>query len=194
MKNIFILSLTCLLIVGCTDKKSNNSTENTKGGLTQTTVELVAQDKTFGITPEAFRENLVAQANALGNGVNWDHVELEEGDEFNRFTIGLSENATMFGVVDKNGELKAVNYALAKTDSLESDLTSLVMIGGMTAKAINSDIKTNEVMDKIVELLNITASDFVKNGEAKQSLVLNDIDYSTVMTMEGVWLMLKPKQ
>ncbi len=183
-----------MLIVGCTDKKSNNSTENTKGGLTQTTVELVAQDKTFGITPEAFRENLVAQANALGNGVNWDHVELEEGDEFNRFTIGLSENATMFGVVDKNGELKAVNYALAKTDSLESDLTSLVMIGGMTAKAINSDIKTNEVMDKIVELLNITASDFVKNGEAKQSLVLNDIDYSTVMTMEGVWLMLKPKQ
>ncbi|WP_434354126.1 hypothetical protein VH441_03630 [Psychrobacter sp. HD31] len=194
MKNIFILSLTCLLIVGCSDKKASSATEETKEDLTQTTVELVAQEKTFGVTPEVFRENLVTQAKALGNGIDWNHVELEEGDEFDSFTIGLSKNATMFGVVDKNGELRAVDYALAQTDNLESDLTSLVMMGGMTAKAINPDIKTNEVMDKIVELLNLTASDFVKNGEAKQSVILDDIDYSAAMTTEGLWLMLKPKQ
>lgn len=188
MKYGYMFAVTALLLSSCADEPNLHEDE-------VTTVELTEQDKTFGITPEAFRKSMVKQANELGYGeFKWDNIELNESKKDDSFVLALSDTATMNGVVDKNGELKGITYALQQSDDIENDLMRLVLIGGITAKSLSPEVSEDEAMDNTVKLLNQTAEKFAETGEAESAVEMANMKYKSAMTAEGVWLSFTPSE
>lgn len=151
-------------------------------------------DKTFGITPDEFSNRLSAEAKDVGLGdIPFDNFDLQKGSVNDAFVVKLSDAIAMNGTVDKNGELKATTFIMGSTENGDTEIMSMLMMAGLTARALSPDLAKEETAGAVTELVVEAMNGFEKNGEGKASQVVDGIKYGvTADNILGLWISFEP--
>lgn len=155
----------------------------------------VAEVSTLGITLNQFGTNFMANATELGLGdYSWDsNPDLTKGKVNDSFTLMLSDAIAMNGIVAKNGELKSITYIMGKTDEGDKAAMSMLIMGGLTAKSLNSDLPQKQTSEVIGELVTSAAKEFEKTGSATESKIVGSVKYTVIASKTiGLWLSFEP--
>ena len=151
-------------------------------------------DKTFGITPLEFSRRFSAEAEKVGFGeVPYGDFETTKGAVNDTFSAMLSEAIAMNGTVDKNGELKGITFIMGKTQNGDKEGLSMVILAGLSARAISPDVPKEESAGTVMKVLEEALEGFQASGEGEASKVVNDVKYTASASKTiGIWIVLEP--
>lgn len=207
MFRIFALSIMVLAIVGCSDPEPQvidmdevaaeagfapeDYTVHENGAME---IHSKVQDKTFGITPDELGSRLSAEAKDVGLGdIPFDNFDLEKGSVNDVFIVKISDAIAMNGTVDKNGELKATTFIMGSSENGDTEIMSMLMMAGLTARALSPDLAKEETAGAVTELVVEVMNGFEKNGKGKASQVVDGIKYGvTADNILGLWISFEP--
>ena len=153
-----------------------------------------AADKTFGITPREFSRQLSAEAEEVGFGnVPFGNFDTVKGSVNDSFSVKISDAIVMNGTVDKNGELKGVNFIMGATQEGEKEGMTMALLAGLSARAISPDVPKEESAGQIMTVMAEALQEFDDNSEGESSKTVKGIKYSaTASKTVGLWLTIEP--
>lgn len=194
-KQLLAVGVLVVLLMGCNKQAetiNQQTTEEANDVATQLQNQL--ENKTFAITAEEYRTNMVAVVKQMGiEGFNWDTLNLETADGEDYFALMLNDTVGTKGTVNKAGQLKTITYVLAQNENMEEDLYGLIAVAGISASILNPAINKEDAEAKIVALLTKTAKQAETTGIAEDSLEDNGLKYAMkVDNHQGVWLVISP--
>ncbi len=198
MKKLLTISILSSLLIACSDEPP---TEPPQQPSTQTTQSATAtkaetkQDKTFGITPDEYGNRISALVKEVGLGDYPVKFDIQKGEVNDTFNVQLSDAIGTIGTVDKNGELKGITYIMGKTEKGDEAIMSMVIMAGITARALSPETPKEQTAGELVKLLTKTMETFSKTQKkTSNELVVGNTKYTVLADPNiGLWITFSPK-
>ncbi|MDN5561946.1 hypothetical protein [Psychrobacter sp. NC44] len=127
---------------------------------------------TLGITPEEYgnKFNKLTKRAGLKKTV-WSDVglNLNKQEYLDTFVVNYPSDITLVGAVDKNGELKSLEYQINTSDLNTTNAASIGLIfsflSGASTSILSPDLSDDEALAFAAELIGNTVTEFSKTEE-----------------------------
>ena len=162
--------------------------------------EQIEEEPTLGLTVKEFGQRYNAKAKEMDLSdqaqIDWSDVEIKEGAVNDTFTKMIRDDLALNGVVSKNGELKSLTYILGKTQQGEEAFLTTLIVGGVTAGALNPDLPKSQTVEVASNLLVNGVKSYSENSEGiSESVQVEDVRYGVVINqVTGVWMFFEAKK
>ena len=130
---------------------------------------------TLGITPAEYgnKFNKIAKRASLKETV-WNDVglDLNKQEYLDVFVIDYPSDITLVGAIDKNGELRSLEYQISTSDLNENNAANIGVIlsflSGVSASILSPELSDDEALKFAAGLIGETATKFAKTKEPQR--------------------------
>lgn len=180
MNKLLSIGFLSLALIGCGGEPTEDTStvESTKTSIEDTSTaesnktsleDSLGLGITLGITPVQFGERVDPILSQLGiNSGDWNKFN-DEGEYFDSIIKDYPRDITLNATVDKNGELRSLQYMLPTIDASGAALT-LSSLALTATNALNPELEDEKAQDVSMGALERVTGKFVETQESQREV------------------------